>query len=79
MSVDKSKIREHLEVLGSDGKHVGTVDHVQGESEIKLTKTDPAAKGKHHFIPLAWVDHVDKQVHLSKSSEEAMRQWREAA
>jgi len=79
MAIDKSKIREHLEVLGSDGKHVGTVDHVQGENQIKLTKTDPAANGKHHFIPLEWVDHVDQHVHLSKSSADAMRDWREAA
>ena len=31
-------IREHMDVIGSDGTKVGTVDHVQG-SEIKLTKS----------------------------------------
>lgn len=75
----KDEIREHLEVIGSDGEHVGTVDHLEGEKEIKLTRTDPAANGKHHFIPLDWVDHVDQHVHLNKSSSEAMQQWREAA
>jgi hypothetical protein len=30
-------IREHMEVVGSDGATVGTVDHVQG-TELKLTK-----------------------------------------
>jgi len=68
-------IREHMEVLGSDGKHVGTVDHLQGADQIKLTKNDPAAGGKHHFISIDWVDHVDQQVHLKKTSSEAMQQW----
>src|SRR5437899_1716667 len=31
-------IKEHMEVLGSDGAHVGTVDHLEGADEIKLTK-----------------------------------------
>jgi uncharacterized protein DUF2171 len=32
-------IREHIEIVDSEGKHVGTVDKVEGE-RIKLTKTD---------------------------------------
>ena len=64
-----------MEVLGSDGKHVGTVDDIGGVNQIKLTKSDPAADGKHHFIPLDWVDHVDDKVHLTKTSSEAMQQW----
>jgi hypothetical protein len=71
-------IREHMEVLGSDGKHVGTVDHLDGADRIKLTKTDPAADGKHHFISVDWVDHVDQRVHLKQTSSEAMRQWQAA-
>ncbi|BAT60807.1 hypothetical protein GJW-30_1_03357 [Variibacter gotjawalensis] len=73
------KIQEHMEVLGSDGEHVGTVDHLDGQTAIKLTKTDPAAKGKHHLIPAAWVDHIDRHVHLNKSAAEAFSQWKEAA
>ena len=46
-------IREHMEVLGSDGEHVGTVDHLEGEDRIKLTQSDAAAGGRHHFIPVA--------------------------
>ena len=72
-------IREHMEVLGSDGKHVGTVDHMEGASRIKLTRSDASAGGKHHFIPLDWVDHVDEHVHLNKSGDDAMKQWQEAA
>ena len=33
------QVREHMEVVGSDGGHVGTVDKVEGD-RIKLTKKD---------------------------------------
>ena len=33
-----SKIREHAEIIGADGVHVGTVDRVEGD-RIKLTRT----------------------------------------
>jgi hypothetical protein len=69
------KVQEHMEVLGSDGKHVGTVDHMEGADKIKLTKNDPAANGQHHFIPHDWVDHVDKHVHLNKPAKDVMAQW----
>ncbi len=69
------QIREHMEVLGSDGQHVGTVDRVEEQGSIKLTKNDPAAEGMHHYIPMDWVDHVDAHVHLKKSSDEAKREW----
>ena len=70
-------IRGHMEVVGSDGQSVGTVDHVQG-SEIKLTRgTDQS--GQHHFIPLNWVSRVDSNVHLSKAARDAKTQWRGAA
>jgi hypothetical protein len=70
------KIREHMEVLGSDGQHVGVVDGLEGKDRIKLTKQDPEADGLHHYIPMDWVDHVDAHVHLKKSSHEAKREWK---
>jgi hypothetical protein len=70
-------IREHMEVVGSDGAPVGTVDKVQG-SEIKLTKGSDKS-GQHHFIPLDWVTTVDAKVHLSKAAREAKTEWRAAA
>jgi hypothetical protein len=69
-------IKEHMEVVGSDGVHVGTVDHMEGADEIKLTASDEGADGEHHFIPLAWVDHVDKKVHLKQSGAEAKARWK---
>jgi hypothetical protein len=77
--IDASKIQEHMEVIGSDGEHVGTVDHLEGQDQIKLTKNDPAAGGQHHLIPLAWVDHVDEHVHLAKASADVKREWKKAA
>ena len=68
-------IKAHMEVLGSDGKHVGIVDQVEGIERIKLTKKDPKAGGRHHFIPIDWVDRVNAHVHLKKSSRDAMAQW----
>ncbi len=34
---DMSNIREHMEVIGADGVHIGTVDKVEGK-RIKLTQ-----------------------------------------
>ncbi len=76
---NKSDIKEHMEVLDSDGQHVGTVDHLEGSNQIKLAKTDPRASRKHHFIPTDWVDHVDQHVHLNKSRKDVQAQWKNAA
>jgi hypothetical protein len=72
-------IKEHMEVLGSDGQHVGTVDHLEGSDKIKLTKTDPKAGGEHHFIPVSWVARVDAHVHLNKPAKDVQSQWQAAA
>jgi len=73
----QQNIKEHMDVLGSDGALVGKVDHVEG-SEIKLTKSS-GESGQHHFIPLDWVSNVDAKVHLSKAARDAKTQWRAAA
>ncbi|GBU15924.1 MULTISPECIES: DUF2171 domain-containing protein [Methylobacterium] len=73
--VDVSQIKEHAEVVGSDGAHVGTVDHVDA-GQIKLTKTDKDAGGLHHYIPVDFVQAVEGgQVRLDRSAEEAKREW----
>ena len=69
-------IKEHMEVLGADGVHVVTVDQLEGRDQVKLTKDDPDAGGEHHFIPLAWVDHVDCTVHLKQPGAEAKARWK---
>ena len=68
-------IREHTEVVGSDGQHVGTVDHVQGD-QIKLAKKDPAAGGVHRFVPIASVASASEQrVTLKQPAAEVMARW----
>ena len=72
-------IKQHMEVLGSDGAHVGTVDHMEGFDKIKLTKSDPRSGGQHHLIPAEWIDKVDDKVRLKKTAKDAMTQWQAAA
>ena len=75
--VDVSLIKEHLEVVGSDGGHVGRVDHVLGD-QIELAKVDLAGGFKHHLIPVSWVARVDdKHVHLNLTQEDAKARWSE--
>ncbi len=78
--VDASKIQEHVEVVGSDGQHVGTVDHMEGADQIKLTRTDRDAGGEHHYIPLSWVASVEDggKVKLTKSAADAKAEWKTA-
>jgi hypothetical protein len=80
---DASAIKEHMEVIGADGVHVGTVDHVDGD-RIKLTKKDSAAEiegaegggeheGHHHYISLGLVADVEgDQVRLSATGANAV-------
>ncbi|MBB3939118.1 hypothetical protein GGR39_000758 [Novosphingobium fluoreni] len=44
---DLSQIREHMEIIGADGVHIGTVDKVEGD-RIKMTKADSGSHGDHH-------------------------------
>ena len=75
--IQSSQIREHMEVVGSDGGHVGRVDHVMGD-EIELAKMDLAAGFKHHMIPLRWVDHFDgDKVCLNMTKDAAKTAWHE--
>jgi len=74
---DIGNVREHMQVVGSDGGIVGTVDGIDGD-KIKLARNDPNANGKHHFIPNDWVEEVeDGEVRLMCSSETACRDWEE--
>lgn len=64
-------IREHMEVIGADGVHIGTVDHLDGE-RIKLTKSDSgvAHDDHHHYIPKGlFADIEGDKVRLSANGE----------
>ena len=72
----EEKIEEHMEVVGSDGEHVGIVDHLQ-DGKLKLTKHDSNADGVHHFIELSTIASIDNFVTLNISSAEAQDGWEE--
>lgn len=44
---DLSQVREHMDVIGADGVHLGTVDKVE-DGRIKLTKADSGSHSDHH-------------------------------
>ena len=72
---DLSQIKEHMEVIGADGVHVGTVDHMDGD-RIKLTKKDSGEgshEGHHHYISQGLIAGVEgDQVRLSANADVAI-------
>ena len=72
-------IRGHLEVVGVDGEHVGTVDRVEDAQCLILTGDDPKAGGRPHLISIDWVEYVNDKVHLNKPSNEVVSEWLVAA
>jgi hypothetical protein len=75
--IQPSEIREHMEVLGSDGGHVGKVDKVM-DGDIELAKLDFGSGFKHHLIPMTWVDHVEGgKLYLNMTKDAAKSAWRE--
>jgi hypothetical protein len=68
--IDALKIKEHMEVKGADGKHVGTVLGVENGC-LKL-----ASGGMDHELNIEMVDGVENQtVRLRKTAEETVRTW----
>lgn len=55
---EKWRIKEHMEVSGANGEHLGTVDSIDGDV-MKLTRSD-SADGQHHFIDVKWIDRIDE-------------------
>ena len=70
-----TEIKEHMEVIGADGVHIGTVDKVEG-GRIKLTKADSGEgshKGHHHYIDRGLVAGVEgNKVRLSATGAVAV-------
>ena len=71
-TIDITQIREHMPVVCSEGGQFATVDHMDGNDSIKLTKDN---SGQHHWIPVAWVTRVDEHVHVDRPGSQAMREW----
>lgn len=72
---DTSQIKEHMDVIGADGVHVGTVDHIDGD-RIKLSKADSGQgshKGHHHYISSGLIAGVEgDKVRLSANADVAV-------
>lgn len=72
---DMRGIREHMEIIGADGVHVGTVDRIEG-GRIKLTTADSGEgrhEGHHHYLPLGLVAGIEgDKVRLSANGDVAV-------
>ena len=70
-----TEIKEHMEIIGADGVHVGTLDKIEG-NRIKLTKKDSGEgshKGHHHYIDRGLVAGVEgDKVRLSATGAVAV-------
>ena len=80
--MNQSEIKEHMEIIGADGVHVGTVDRVEN-NRIKLTKADSGEgshKGHHHYINVGLVADVENEkVRLSANADVAVTMEEEAS
>jgi hypothetical protein len=71
------QIREHMEVVGNDDEHVGSVDRIAGD-RIILTKSDPESGGAHHSLSCSEIDRVEgDRVILDCSADKAREKWRD--
>jgi hypothetical protein len=70
-------IREHMDVVGSDGETVGKVDCVKGD-HVVLTKGD-SPDNRHHKLDCSMIETVEgDQVRLDIPAEEAKSRWEDA-
>ena len=73
-SIDE--VKEHMEVIGADGVHVGTVDAIEGQ-RIKLIKADSGQgshEGHHHYVSTGLIAGVwGDQVRLSANAAVAVQ------
>jgi hypothetical protein len=73
--MNANAIKQHMEVIGADGVHVGTVDRLEG-GRIKLTRADSGEgshRGHHHYIDQGLVAGVEgDKVRLSANADVAV-------
>ena len=73
-SIDQ--VKEHMEVIGADGVHVGTVDAIEGH-RIKLTKADSGQgshEGHHHYVSTGLIAGIEgDKVRLSANAAVAVQ------
>lgn len=69
---DTNQVREHMEIIGADGVHLGTVDKVEGD-RIKMTRADSGSHGDHHhYISAGLIAEIEgDKVRLSANADNA--------
>ena len=68
---DLSTLTPGADIIGADGVHVGTLDHVDGR-RLKLTKSD-SSDGRHHYIDGGLIAGIEGgKVRLSANAEVAV-------
>jgi len=68
----RNQIEDHMPIVCSAGDQVGTVDHLDANDTIKVTRDE---NGNHHWIPLDWVMKVDDKVHLDRPGNQVKQDW----
>lgn len=69
-----TEMKEGMEVIGADGVHVGTIDHIE-HHRVKLKKSENIGshEGHHHYIPRGLIAEVEgDKVRLSATAANAM-------
>lgn len=71
--IDLSQIKEHMEIIGADDVHIGTVDKVEGD-RIKMTRADSGShRDHHHYFSSGLVAAIeDNQVRLTAAGASAV-------
>jgi hypothetical protein len=71
--ISTDDIKPEMPIVCSLDGQFAVVDHMEGNSSIKLNKDDA---GKHHYIPLTWVTSTaDGKVKIDRPGEQAMQEW----
>lgn len=73
--MSQANVKEHMEIIGADGVHIGTVDRFEN-NRIKLTEADSGEgkhKGHHHYIDGSLIAEVEgNKVRLSANANVAV-------
>jgi hypothetical protein len=72
-NVNINEIKPHMPVVCSQEGQFATVDHMEGQDVIKLTKDKT---GQHHYIPVSWVTSTEGgRVKVDRPGDQAMKEW----
>jgi len=72
-NVNINAIKPHMPVVCSQEGQFATVDHMEGQDVIKLTKDKT---GQHHYIPVSWVTSTEGgRIKVDRPGDQAMKEW----